>query len=381
MKFPWTIVAIMVTSSFYAATPTHATTSAATTAAPTSWKLHTEEQLQDRIAKITLPFEARYNHEVRDLIKDYVTAGYKDTEVMLGRSVLYFPIFDHFLSAYQLPAELKYLAIVESGLRPAVESPVGAAGLWQFMPYTGRQYGLTIDGQVDERKDAYKATEAAVKMMSELYAQFNDWALVLAAYNCGAGRVRKAIRAAGGKNSFWDIKPFLPGQTQKYVPTYIAVAYVANYYQTHNLQPRFSSFDFGDVRGVRVYQRVSFNEIASKCNVSTQHLRLLNPGFTQQFVPSSATGNFLLLPTEAAKSFAQQINAKVDLRNTNTLAAPLNTFKNDYVVRAGDRIEELASRFKCSVRDIMRWNDLTLPELFVHQQLVVYLNKPMSKRA
>lgn len=381
MKFPWTIVAAMATSSFSAAIQTQANTPAAPEAAIYNWRSHTEQQLQERIAKITLPFETRYNSEIRDLIKDYVTAGYKDTEVMLGRSVLYFPIFEHYLTAYQLPAELKYLAIIESGLRPTAESSVGAAGLWQFMPYTARQYGLTVDPQVDERKDAYKSTEAAVKMMSELYAQFNDWALVLAAYNCGAGRVKKAIKEAGEKYNFWDIQPFLPVQTQKYVPTYIAAAYVANYYQDHNLQPRFPNFDLGEVRGVKVYQRISFNEIAMNCHVNVEFLRILNPGYTQQYIPSSATGNFLLLPAEAAKNFAQQTESKVDLKNTNILAAPLNTFKNEYVVRAGERIEELASRFKCSVRDIMRWNDLTIPEVFVHQQLIVFLSKPLNKRA
>lgn len=381
MKLPWTIVAAMVTSSYYTAIQTQANTPAAPEVAIYNWRSHTEEQLQERIAKITLPFETRYNSEIRDLIKDYVTAGYKDTEVMLGRSVLYFPIFDHYLSAYQLPAELKYLAIIESGLKPTAESSVGAAGLWQFMPYTARQYGLTVSEQIDERKDAYKSTEAAVKMMSELYSQFNDWALVLAAYNCGAGRVKKAIQAAGGKNNFWDIQPYLPAQTQKYVPTYIAAAYVANYYQDHNLQPRFLSLDMENIRGVRVYQQITFSQLASKCNVSTQELRTLNPGYTQQLVPSSATGNFLLLPAEAAMLFTQEIDAKVNLKQPNTLAAPLNTFRNEYVVKAGERIEELATRFKCSVRDIMRWNDLTLPEVFVHQQIVVFLHKPLDKRA
>lgn len=381
MKLPWTIVAVMATSSYYAAIQTQANTPAAPEVAIYNWRSHTEEQLQDRIAKITLPFETRYNSEIRDLIKDYVTAGYKDTEVMLGRSVLYFPIFEHFLSAYQLPSELKYLAIIESGLKPTAESSVGAAGLWQFMPYTARQYGLTVNELVDERKDAYKSTEAAAKMMSELYGQFNDWALVLAAYNCGAGRVKKAIQAAGGKNSFWDIQPYLPAQTQKYVPIYIAAAYVANYYQDHNLQPRYLSVDMENIRSVRIYQHITFSELARKCNLSTQELGILNPGYTQQLVPSSATGNFLLLPAEAAALFAQEIDAKVNLKQPNTLAAPLNTFRNEYVVKAGERIEELATRFKCSVRDIMRWNDLTIPEVFVHQQIVVFLHKPLDKRA
>lgn len=371
----------MVTSSYYAAIQTQANTPAAPEAAAYNWKSHTEEQLQNRIAEITLPFETRYNSEIRDLIKDYVTAGYKDTEVMLGRSVLYFPIFDHYLAAYQLPSELKYLAIIESGLKPTAESSVGAAGLWQFMPYTARQYGLIVNDQIDERKDAYKATEAAAKMMSELYSQFNDWALVLAAYNCGAGRVKKAIQAAGGKNNFWDIQPYLPAQTQKYVPTYIAAAYVANYYQDHNLQPRYLSLDMENIRGVRIYQQITFNELARKCSISTQELSILNPGYTQQFVPSSATGNFLLLPAEAASIFAREIDAKVNLKQPNTLAAPLNTFRNEYVVKAGERIEELATRFQCSVRDIMRWNDLTIPEVFVHQQIVVFLHKPLDKRA
>lgn len=378
MKFPWTTVAIVVTSSFYATTPTHAKKPVAFNATNYHWKSHTEEQIQERIAKIDLPFEVRYNRDIRDKIKDYVTAGYKDTEVMLGRSVLYFPIFDHFLSVYQLPKELKYLPIIESGLKPTAESPVGAAGLWQFMPYTARQYGLKVNEMVDERKDAYKSTEAAAKMMAELYAQFNDWALVLAAYNCGAGRVKKAIRAAGGAYDFWAIRSFLPVQTQKYVPTFVAAAYVANYYNQHNLQQRFPRFDLGEVRSVRVYQNMSFREVVQKSGVDAYRLRVLNPGYTKGYVPSSATGNFLLLPTEAARRFTEQVNVKVDVKDSNTLAAPLNMFKNHYVVKAGERIEELANRFKCSVRDIMRWNDLTLPEVFVHQQLVVFLNKPLK---
>lgn len=382
MKLPWTLVTAMVTGSFMLATFSQSNALVAATATSYNWKSHTEEQIQSRIADITLPFEVKYNGEIRNIIKDYVTSGYKDTEVMLGRSVLYFPIFDHFLSSYQLPKELKYLSIIESGLKPTAQSSVGAVGLWQFMPYTARQYGLVINSLVDERKDPYKSTEAAAKMLSELYDQFNDWALVLAAYNCGPGRVKKAIKAAGGQYDFWAIKNFLPLQTQKYIPTFIAAAYAANYYENHNLQPRYPNIDLGDVRVVKVYQQISFREIASRCNINQAHLRILNPSYVQQLIPNSARGNFLFLPANAARQFSRQMKDNmIGLKVAATFTAPLNTFESEYVVKAGEKITDLASRFSCSVQDIMRWNSLADSEVIVHQNLVIFLPKPNSKRA
>ncbi len=378
MNFPWTLVASVVALYLLAPTQTNALPLSAPEDPSTRWNTYTEGVIEERLERISLPFEAKYNAKVKYYIKDYVATGYKTTQEILGRSLLYAPIFEHYLAIYDLPKELMYLPIVESALDPTAKSPAGAAGLWQLMSATAKQYGLRIDGQVDERLDPYKSTEAAVKILADLYNQFRDWRLVLAAYNCGPGKVQQAMRAANCKD-YWEIESYLPEQTQRYVPAFIAAAYVMHYYDHHDLKPEYPSLTLRETRAIKVYQSLSFQEIASACGLSPATITKLNPAFVQKQVPKSAKGHFVVLPASAVSIFKSYLAGQA-IANLN-FAAPSNTFQSTYVVAKGDRIENLAGLFKCTVEDIMKWNGLTQPEVFVNQELIVFLPSELSKRA
>lgn len=335
------------------------------------WDAVSDELIQKRLENISIPFEVKYSPIVRNYIKRYVALGPRESESMLGRASLYFPIFEHYLNVYGLPKELKFLPMVESTLRPGVKSSAGAAGLWQMIPASARHFGLTINGSIDQRLDPNKSTEAAVKMLSMLYKQFGDWALVMAAYNCGPGRVRKAIRYAKC-DDYWVISKYLPKETQRYVPSFIAAAYLVNYYDEHNLMPKYPAYDLQDTRTFITYTSLSLSTISKKTNVSRSILRKLNPGYLGNLVPASRKGQFIVLPAYAAEAFrnylAEKISGQSDFRQEGMT-------RTTYTTVAGDRIETLALLFGCSVDDIMKWNHLKTKDLAVNQSVVLYLRR------
>ena len=190
-----------------------------------------------RLQNLPNVIEMPYNSVVRKFIDQYTGRLRRSVAMMLGASNFYTPIFEDALEAYQLPLELKYLPIIESALNPCATSRVGAGGLWQFMPTTGKRYGLEITSLIDDRRDPIKASYAAARMLKSLYEIFGDWTLVIASYNCGPGNVSKAIKRAGGEKDYWKIYPYLPSETRGYVPAFIAANYVMNYYCEHNICP------------------------------------------------------------------------------------------------------------------------------------------------
>ncbi|MCB9272604.1 MAG: transglycosylase SLT domain-containing protein [Lewinellaceae bacterium] len=371
MKIPWTIVAMMAACCLLATTNKSAFPLNARTETELPVPALDEGDIQERLAQLKIPFEPRYNEEVRSLIREYITNGFRDTEAMLGRTSYLFPIFEHYLALNGLPEELKYLPIVETSLNADARSGAGAAGLWQFIPATARQYRLRVNQNVDERFDPYRSTEAAVKMLAALYEQYNDWPLVLAAYNCGPARVNSAIRNAGCRN-FWELKGFLPYETQNYVPRFIAAAYIANFYSDHGLQPRLHGME-GGVRAIKVFDAFSFSDVAYASGVSVDDIRWLNPSYRSSFIPESPRGNFLLLPATAMEKFRDFLNARRSYRNIDPAMLYPNFYKADYVVRPGETIEGLARRFRVSVSDLMHWNHLSQQEVYVNQELVAFL--------
>lgn len=372
MKFPWTLVTLMVTLSLLLVTTK---TNAYPPNAPKEVNsLLAEGAIKERLHLLDIPFQVEYSTEISNYIRKYATSGYKGTQNILGRSTLYFPIFEHYLKIYQLPVQLKYLPMVESRLRPQATSGVGAAGLWQFMPTTAKHYSLKIDQYLDERRDPYKSTEAAVKMLADLYEQFEDWSLVLAAYNCGPTRVRKAIRIAGCSN-FWEIKKYLPQETQNYVPAFVAAAYIDNYYSLHDLSPKYPSMEMQDTRTLLVHQYMTFKDIAYKCNINEDLIASLNPGYIKRIIPTSYSGNYLVLPTEAVDAF-KTYEAKLANKSTASISAvPYGTFLTEHVVNPGERLETLAKNFHVSIADIVSWNDLKKPEVVAGQMITLYLSK------
>ncbi len=268
------------------------TTASATLSSPVKPTKRTEAQLTNRLQRLDLPLPTTVTDAfTQRKIEDYLGPGGRNTERMLGRANLYFPVFEYYLAKHELPASLKYLAVAESMLVPGAVSSARAAGLWQLMPATAREMGLRVDGTVDERLDIHRSTEAAVLMLKALHGEFTDWNLVLAAYNAGGGRVRRAIRAAGS-DMYDEVKAYLPGETQRYVAAYLAAAYAVNYYEDHGLIPH----ELPGTESVRVHHRISLAKLARECNIRPATLRRINPMFVQAYIPASATGYRLRVP-------------------------------------------------------------------------------------
>lgn len=374
MKFPWTLVVLMLVSATALANNTHLNTTYSS-----SWGTATEAQVKERLHQMSLPMEVVSNQQVMTKIRQYATAGRKDTELILGRTFVYFPIFEHYLKQYNLPEELKYLPMIESGLRPTVKSGVGATGMWQLMSITARYNGLTVDGQVDQRLDPYASTEAAVKMLAFLYKQFGDWGLVLAAYNSGHGRVKKAMKLAGS-NDYWTVKAYLPTETQKYVPAFIAAAYIANHYNSHNLHPKMTA-DLSlvqDARVIKVTEAVTFNQIAKATGLSYDVVRKLNRAYINGYVPASTKGNNIVLPANTTNSFRFYMANK----GKTAMQAKGSQVATYYVAAKGDNLEKVAKMFNTDVASIMEWNNLSEETISINQELVLYLSRAyLMKRA
>ena len=255
----------------------------------------------DRLSRLPAMIPLPYNNVVRDCIDLYTERRRGLVRYMLGMADYYFPIIEKILDKHGLPLELKYLAVVESALNPVALSRVGACGLWQFMLPTGKQYGLTINSLVDDRRDPVKATEAACEYFKDMYAIYKDWSLVMASYNCGPGNVNKAIKRSGGKTNFWDIFPYLPRETRSYVPLFIAANYVMNYYCDHNLCPLETDIPLA-TDTIHVHKILHLQQVADVLHVDIAQLRALNPQYKRDIVPGNTTESVLKLP--AAQTYA-----------------------------------------------------------------------------
>lgn len=228
-------------------------------------------------------------------LRDYLDRGSHSTERMLGRANQYFPIFEYYLARHNMPESLKYIAVAESMLYTGAVSSARAAGLWQLMPATARSMGLRVDGVVDERLDMYRSTEAAVVMLKDLYRQFDDWHLALAAYNCGPGRVRRAVRAAGGYSNYGKVKRFLPSETQKYVAAYVAAAYTVTYYSEYGLTPADHMME-DSIASLVVYRSLNLRRLAASCELPVSTVRKMNPGYVRGYIPRNTNGYRLRVP-------------------------------------------------------------------------------------
>ena len=325
-----------------------------------------------RLQALPCVIELPYNERVRAFILRYVRRSPKQVARMMRMSEYYFPIFEEKLNLYGLPYELKYLPIIESALNPIARSHVGASGLWQFMPATGKLYGLEINSLVDERMDVVKATDAACRFLGSMYAIYKDWNLVIAAYNCGSGNVNKAIRRAGGKRDFWSIYPFLPRETRNYVPIFIAANYAMNYGQEHGIcKAPIEKTMLTDT--ICTTQRLHLQQVSENLGISMDELRRLNPQYSRDILPGG-TAYALCLPSEKMGLFLDQqdsifaykadslINnrrAEIDLAKVTSIngAYRVNGVTY-YTIKDGDSLSKIAKKFHCSVKQLKAWNGL-----------------------
>ncbi|MDE7342583.1 MAG: LysM peptidoglycan-binding domain-containing protein [Muribaculaceae bacterium] len=266
----------------------------------------TDAVIRQRLADLPTVIDMPFNQIVRSYIDRYMERGRPLVASLLGLSTYYMPIFEQALEAEQLPLELKYLPVIESALDPNAVSRTGAGGLWQFMPASAKGYDLEISSLVDERRDPYRSSEKAARMLHDLYDTYGDWSLAIAAYNCGPGAVNKAIRRAGGdpkKQDFWSIYEYLSPETRGYVPMFIAANYVMNYYKEHNISPVLPTRPLiTDTVGVA--SRVHFDQISQVLNIPKEELRILNPQFRADIIPGSAARQYMLiLPAQQVQAY------------------------------------------------------------------------------
>lgn len=339
--------------------------------------VHDTTTLPDSVYKARLQalpcvIELPYNERVRAFILRYVKRSPKQVAKLMRMGEYYFPIFEETLGKYQLPYELKYLPVIESALNPMARSHMGAAGLWQFMPGTGKLYGLEINSLVDERMDPIRSTEAACRFLSNMYSIYGDWNLVIAAYNCGSGNVNKAIRRAGGKRDFWSIYPYLPRETRNYVPIFIAANYAMNYGEEHGIcKAPIEQTMVTDT--IRTTQRMHLQQAADNLGIPISELRRLNPQYSRDVLPGGSS-YALVLPAEKVGLFIEQqdtimaykadslINnrrAEIDLAKVTSIngAYRINGVTY-YTIKNGDSLSTIAKKFHCSVKQLKQWNGL-----------------------
>ena len=322
------------------------------------------------------PFDLIYNNAVRSYIEMYAVRKRGMVQRMMGMSQLYFPMMEEILDRKKIPLELKYLAIVESALNPTARSRAGAMGLWQFMYGTGKMMGLKTSSYVDERCDPIKSTEAACDYIQFLYDMFGDWQMVLAAYNGGPGTVSKAIRRSGGKTTYWEIRPYLPRETQGYVPAFIAVNYVMTHREEHNLYPAIPRITYADVDTLNIKQELSFQQIAKALNMSVEEIQYLNPCYKRSTIPYSASECYsLCLPTEKIGSFIANEAEIYEYAKKDSMmqALAVQEIAKIHTVRKGETISRVAKRYGCTPEDIKAWNRLKSAKLRTGQKLNVYI--------
>ena len=333
------------------------------------------------------PFELVFNNHVKNFINLYAVRKRDLTSRMLGLAELYFPMFEEQLDKYDLPLELKYLAIVESALIPTAGSRVGAKGLWQFMYGTGKVYGLKVTSFVDDRFDPEKSTIAACEHLGDLYDIYEDWSLALAAYNSGAGNVNKAMRRAGGVKSFWAIQPFLPRETRGYVPAFIAVNYVMSYSAEHNLYPVDPGILYNGIDTVIVKDVLSFDQISEMLDVPLEDIKFLNPSFKKGIIPAINGKEYSLrLPKEYIGDFINNETALYNFKSKkgiekDKLLAEIKKAKqrNYHIVRSGENLGSIANKYGTSVRKLKSWNNLRSNTIYPRQKLIVYGKTTSSK--
>lgn len=335
-----------------------------------------------RLQNLPNVIEMPYNPVVRKFIDQYTGRLRRSVAMFLGASNFYMPIFEDALEAYQLPLELKYLPIIESALNPGATSKAGAGGLWQFMPTTGKRYGLEITSLIDDRRDPVKASYAAARMLRSLYEIFGDWTLVIASYNCGPGNVSKAIKRAGGEKDYWKIYPYLPSETRGYVPAFIAANYVMNYYCEHNICPASTRLPMG-TDTIVVSRDVYMEQISDVCGISIEELKALNPQYRTTKIPGDASPCNLRMPMEAIHKFIEsgdtvythrlsELNKRRSVVEVNEKVASQSSKGTKYVkVRRGDTLGGIASKNRTTVAKIKRLNGLKGTNIRVGQRLRV----------
>lgn len=330
-----------------------------------------------------------YNPYVQSYIDVFVSERTKQIGKMVSLGNYYFPIFEKALKENDIPQEFKYLPIVESSLNPHAISRSGAMGLWQFMYATAKGYGLTIDSYVDERKDPINSSYAACRYLKDAYAEFNDWLLALASYNCGMGAIRRALDKIPGTNkTFWDIRNLLPQETRDYVPKFIAVTYMMNYIDKHINIENIPEIAFKiDIDSIYVNRNVSFSSLADALRMEEKELQILNPSYKKNVVNgSSQEPKRLIIPKVDFYTYAHLFDVlnpdaetKIVYTSSKSPVAETNAKKEIYhIVKKGQSLGSIANSYKIEVQDIKVWNKLKTNTIVPGQKLRIVKESPVQ---
>ncbi|MGB0592710.1 MAG: LysM peptidoglycan-binding domain-containing protein [Flavobacteriales bacterium] len=338
--------------------------------------LFSDSLIQVRLSNLNeqTPFELVYNQAVKTQINVYANTYRNHVSRMLGKANYFFPLFESKLDEYDLPLEFKYLAIVESALKPHARSRSAATGLWQFMYATGKIYDLKVTSYIDERSDPLQSTIAACEYFTFLYKMFNDWELVLAAYNGGPGYVSRAMRKSGAKD-YWSVRPYLRKETQNYVPKFIAVNYIMNYASEHNIYPTPYKFTMAETDTVSINQSMTFEVLSETLGVDIDIIKELNPIYKRNLIPVSKKGTASIrLPYKAVATF---------VNNSDSIYAYSESLQEKYVamdapivhrVKKGEYLGRIANQYHTTIGRIKNWNNLSSNNLRIGQKLVIYVN-------
>ncbi len=348
----------------------------------------------ERLRRINSIVSLPFNSIIKNHIHVYTVKQRDKFSAVLGVMDYYFPMIEDIFDSYGLPAELKYMAVIESALNPNAVSRMGATGLWQFMYSTGRFYGLTINSVVDDRRDPVKSTHAAARYLKDLYSIYKDWTLVIAAYNCGPGNVNKAIRRSGNRKDYWDIFYRLPRETRGYIPQYVAAAYAVNYYPDHNIMPMPVNIPVA-TDTIMINRDIHLSQISQVMGIPLMELRALNPQYRTGLVPGSSKPLSLTLPMNHIGDFIDLadtiINYKPDvyLSKTNQIANPSRSTyvpadikgrtKIIYTVKEGDNLGYIAEWYRVGLSELRYWNNVYRNTIRIGQKLVVYVDPSKSE--
>lgn len=338
--------------------------------------VYSDSILAERLSVLNddTPMNLDYNKYVKAFINLYVNRRRGVTSRVLGLAELYYPMFEEKLDQFDIPLELKHLAVVESALIPRAKSRVGAQGLWQFMYATGKMYDLNVTSYVDERCDPHKSTVAACRYMSKLYSMYGDWNLVLAAYNSGPGNVNKAIRRSGGHRDYWKIRPYLPRETRGYVPAFIAVNYAMNYSAEHNIYPEVPMFLHSEVDTIQICRRTTFDQISQFTKLQTAELEALNPSFKKNIIPNNEACYTLTLPAEAIGVFLANEDSLYNYEMNEPQAVNGYVVEENittYKVKSGDVLGVIAERQGVRVSQLREWNNIRGNRIYPGQRLEI----------
>ncbi len=341
-----------------------------------------KDSVKVRLKRIEKEIPLVYNNTINSFISYFVVRNREYSKMVLRRKEAYFPIFERILKENNMPDELKYLSIVESGLNPRARSRAGAVGLWQFVPGTGKYYKLNIDWYIDERSDPEKSTKAACEYLRYLHTMFNNWELALAAYNCGPGNVRKAIRNARNKRDFWEIYYHLPRETRSYVPQFVAISYLMNYHKEHNIIPEYNENIYNPFT-IYTDQYINVETLAKHIDLCPEDLQRMNPTLLRNRVPSYLKNFPLKIPMEkvhllmadycsimdsCSKVGSEEITEDINPNSEKDKNRSIIT----HVVKKGEILQKVASKYHVTISELRAWNHLKGNKLKYGQKLTIW---------